>query len=153
MLPAEIFLYPACMLIIKKIYFKNGYFPVICFIFPRKQSLTLQANCLNRRQFAWNVKACFLEKIRKNIWKCHLLKFLPSMLSIKENILQCFLFFSLSFALPDMCTGLRRCHIISSVFVRHARQHLPNFLQELHFDVSKSLQQSQVFYAYYLSLC
>ena len=33
------------------------------FIFPRKQVLTFHANC--QRQFAWNVKTCFLRKIRK----------------------------------------------------------------------------------------
>ena len=38
----------------------------ICFIFPRKQVLTFHANCLLRRQFAQNIKACFLGKIRKN---------------------------------------------------------------------------------------
>ena len=37
----------------------------IFLIFPRKQDLTFQANCLLRRQFAWNVKSCFLGKIRK----------------------------------------------------------------------------------------
>ena len=35
-----------------------------------------------RRQFAGNVKIYFLGKIRKNILKCCLLKFLPSMLNI-----------------------------------------------------------------------
>ena len=35
----------------------------IFLIFPRKQDLTFQANCLLRRQFAWNVKSCFLGKI------------------------------------------------------------------------------------------
>ena len=37
----------------------------IFLIFPRKQDLTFHANCLLRRQFAWNVKSCFLGKIRK----------------------------------------------------------------------------------------
>ena len=32
--------------------------------FPRKQDLTFHENCLHWRQFAWNVKSCFLEKIR-----------------------------------------------------------------------------------------
>ena len=31
--------------------------------FPRKQNLTFHANCLQWRQFAWNVKTCFLGKI------------------------------------------------------------------------------------------
>ena len=35
----------------------------IFLIFPRKYALKFHANCL--RQFAWNVKAYFLEKIRK----------------------------------------------------------------------------------------
>ena len=35
----------------------------ICFlIFPRKQDLIVHANCLHRRQFACNVKFCFLGK-------------------------------------------------------------------------------------------
>ena len=34
-------------------------------IFPRKQDLTFHANCLLRRQFAWNVKSDFLGKIEK----------------------------------------------------------------------------------------
>ena len=29
-------------------------------IFPRKQDLTFHANCLYWRQFAWNIKSCFL---------------------------------------------------------------------------------------------
>ena len=42
----------------------------IFLIFPRKQDLTFHANCLPQeticgRQFAWNVKSCFLGKIRK----------------------------------------------------------------------------------------
>ena len=34
-------------------------------IIPRKQDLTLYANCLHWRQFAWNAKSCCLGKIRK----------------------------------------------------------------------------------------
>ena len=34
-------------------------------IFPRKHDLSLHANCLIRRQFAWGVKSYFLGKIRK----------------------------------------------------------------------------------------
>ena len=49
--------------------------------FPRKQHLTFHANCL--RQFAWNVKSCFLGKIRKNTSICRMLKFLPRVLSVK----------------------------------------------------------------------
>ena len=39
--------------------------PIISLIFPRKQDMTFHANCLHWRQFAWNVKSCFLGKIRK----------------------------------------------------------------------------------------
>ena len=38
-----------------------------------------------RRQYAWNVKFCFLWKTRKNISKCCLLKFLPKMLCYSIN--------------------------------------------------------------------
>ena len=37
----------------------------IFLMFPRKQVLTFYANCLQWRQFAWNVKSCFLGNIRK----------------------------------------------------------------------------------------
>ena len=37
----------------------------IFLIFLRKQDMTFHANCLLRRQFAWNVISCFLRKIRK----------------------------------------------------------------------------------------
>ena len=36
----------------------------IFLIFPGKQTLTIYANCLLRRQFAWIVKAYFLREIR-----------------------------------------------------------------------------------------
>ena len=50
----------------------------------RKQDLTFHAICLQWRQFAWNVKSCFLEKIRKTKQtKCYLLKFLSRVLSVK----------------------------------------------------------------------
>ena len=49
-------------------------------IFARKQDLAFHANCLPRRQFAWNVHAYFLG--RKKYFKL-LLNVLPSMLSIK----------------------------------------------------------------------
>ena len=54
----------------------------IFLIFPRKQAMTFHANCLPWRQFAWNVKTCFLDKI-KNIILSRLLKILPRVLSIK----------------------------------------------------------------------
>ena len=52
-----------------------------CPIFPRKQASTFHANCLNWRQFTWNIKSYFLEKIRKNISICCLLKILSRVLS------------------------------------------------------------------------
>ena len=45
--------------------------------FPRKQDLTFHANCLRRRQFAWNVKSCFLGKIRKIFQNVVCWKFYP----------------------------------------------------------------------------
>ena len=51
-------------------------------IFPRKKAFAFQANCLLWRQFAWNVKAYFLGKSKKNISKCRPLKFLPIMHSV-----------------------------------------------------------------------
>ena len=57
----------------------------IFLIFPRKQDITFHANCLLRRQFAWNVISCFLGKNKKNVSKCHLLKILPRVLSVKES--------------------------------------------------------------------
>ena len=50
---------------------------VIFLIFPRKQDLTFHANCLLRRQFAWNVKSCFLGKIRKIFQNVVCWKFFP----------------------------------------------------------------------------
>ena len=41
--------------------------------FPRKEDLTLHANCLPRRQFAWNVKSYFqgkIIKVFKNVVVC-----------------------------------------------------------------------------------
>ena len=70
----------------------------IFLIFPSKQDLTFHANCLLRRQFAWNVKSCFLGKIRKNISKCHLLKILPRVLSVNigNQHLKCVIWFFFS---------------------------------------------------------
>ena len=39
------------------------------FHFPRKQDLTLHANCFLRRQFAWSVRPYFMGKIRKKNFK------------------------------------------------------------------------------------
>ena len=49
----------------------------IFLIFPRKQDLTFHANCLLRRQFAWNVLSCFLRKIRKKFQNVVCWKFYP----------------------------------------------------------------------------
>ena len=49
----------------------------IFLIFPRKQGLTIHANCLPRTQFAWNVKSCFLGKIRKIFQNVVCWKFYP----------------------------------------------------------------------------
>ena len=61
---------------------------------------------LLRRQFAWNVKAHFLEKkieVKKHISKCCLLEFLPSMLSIKDNAVSIY-------AVPYLdCLGFMYC--------------------------------------------
>ena len=64
----------------------------IFLIFPRKKNLTFYANCvvLIRRQCACNIKTCFLGKIRKNILKCRLLKYLLSMHSVK-SLFCCFI--------------------------------------------------------------
>ena len=43
------------------------YMQIVSYIFSRKQVLTLHANCLHRRQFACNVKTCFLGKIK--LWR------------------------------------------------------------------------------------
>ena len=50
--------------------------------FSRKQDLTFHTNCLQRRQFAWNVKTCFMGKMKKNSSIYGLLKILPCMLSV-----------------------------------------------------------------------
>ena len=55
----------------------------IYFTIPIKQDLTFYAYCLHWRQFAWNVKTCFMETIKKkiNVSKCRLLEILSSMLA------------------------------------------------------------------------
>ena len=73
-------------------YFLNG---DIFLIFHRKLDLTFHANCLHWRQFAWNIKSCFLGKLRKKKKsKCRLLKILPKVLSVKcqhlHNRKRCF---------------------------------------------------------------
>ena len=48
--------------------------------------LFLEKRIWNFMQTAWNVKFCFLRKIRKISWICHLLKILPKVLSIKGYV-------------------------------------------------------------------
>ena len=79
--------------------FSRGQMDDIFLVFPRKQDLTFHANCLCWRQFACNVKTCFMGtlvtirmkcknlfsgKNKQNISKCCLLKFLPRVLSVKK---------------------------------------------------------------------
>ena len=40
------------------------HFEVLFLFFPEKETLAFHANCLNRRQFAGNVKTYFLGKIK-----------------------------------------------------------------------------------------
>ena len=49
----------------------------IFLIFSKKQDLTFHANCLRRRQFAWNIISCFLWKIRKIFQNVICWKFYP----------------------------------------------------------------------------
>ena len=57
--------------------FSRRHIDDIFLIFPRKQDLTFHANCLLRRQFAWNVKSCSLGKIRKIFQNVVCWKFYP----------------------------------------------------------------------------
>ena len=43
--------------------FSRRHFQIYFLFFSRKQDLTFHANCLHWRQFAWNVKSCFIGKI------------------------------------------------------------------------------------------
>ena len=64
-------------------------------VFPRKQDLTFHANWIHWRQFLWNVKTCFLWKIKKKkISICCLLKILLRVLSSWTCILRwcCYVF-------------------------------------------------------------
>ena len=52
-------------------------------IFPRIQGLICHANCLLRKQFAWNVKTVYWGNKKIKYFKIHrLLKILPSMLRV-----------------------------------------------------------------------
>ena len=54
---------------------------IIFFFFPEKQVLTFHMNHLPSRWFIWNVKACFLWKMKKQL-ECHLLQILLGTLTI-----------------------------------------------------------------------
>ena len=45
--------------------FTKQHLEIFFLLFSPKQELTFHANCLQWRQIAWNVKSCFLGKIRK----------------------------------------------------------------------------------------
>ena len=53
--------------------FSRQHIEIFFVIFPRKHVLVFHANCLQCKQFAWNVKFCFLRKIRKLLLICGLL--------------------------------------------------------------------------------
>ena len=63
--------------------FSTQQIDVIFLILTRKKALAFHANCLQRRLFAWNVKAYFGGKNKKNK-NCYLLKFWPSMLIVND---------------------------------------------------------------------
>ena len=67
----------------------------------QSMQIVLRQFAINVKQFAWNIRAYFLEKNEKNISNCHLLKFLPRMFSVKalrkivaDNILKFVYYFS-----------------------------------------------------------
>ena len=57
-------------------------------ILPRKQTLLFHANCLPRRQFAWNFKACFLSEISKIFQNDVCWNFYPACIALLVNIYQ-----------------------------------------------------------------
>ena len=77
------------------------------------QIVSTHANCLQWRQFAWNVKFCFLRKIRKNISICCLLKFLPRMLSVKLQNKDYHWFLLMYYMHFCKCSGAHRCFVLS----------------------------------------
>ena len=52
----------------------------------QKQSLIFHANWLLWRRFAWNVKTCFLGKVRKKCQYVFCWNFLPSILSVNTHL-------------------------------------------------------------------
>ena len=61
-------------------------FFLILFYFQRKQVLTVHVNCLFGRLFIWNVKTCFLWKIKKK-FECRLLQILLGALWVKSILI------------------------------------------------------------------
>ena len=49
----------------KNFHRQHWFFSSFFLLFPRKQVLTFHTKCLHQRQFSWNVKSCFMGKIRK----------------------------------------------------------------------------------------
>ena len=69
---------------------------MMIFLFsPRKQGLTLHANCLRRKHFACNVKSCFLGKLEKYF-----------KMSSAENFTQSVKIFIQSIRTPELLTVL-----------------------------------------------
>ena len=58
---------------LRKFLQQTTYWNIFVLIFSRKQGFTFHANCLQWRQFAWNVKSSFLGKITKLSSICFLL--------------------------------------------------------------------------------
>ena len=71
------------------LFVQGRYFLEISVCFPAHQVPSTIGSTLKGKNLlpeeAWNVKNCFLGKIRKNISKCPLQKFLPRMLSINSS--------------------------------------------------------------------
>ena len=62
------------------------HFFLFFFYFSQKTNMTLHADCLQRRQFAWNVKFCFLGKIRKkNIVSLSSAALAHGLVTVKES--------------------------------------------------------------------
>ena len=67
-------------------HFSRPHFEMFFFLFsPELMALTFHANCLQRRQFACNVKAYFLEKIRKNIISLSSAEFVQRMVMVNKQ--------------------------------------------------------------------
>ena len=81
--------------------------------YPRKQVLTFHANCLHWRQFAWNIKTCFLGKIRKISSTCRLLK-QPREVHVMVNLSRNFCNFicTTNFVYVTLCNITRHARIM-----------------------------------------